>query len=318
LIDLESEVEMHEVEVENNVNETTASIISKMKPTQIGNRIAMIETDLAKLRDDITTRRIQDSLVTARIREELDFTANIRKEDKMIITGLTSKVPMPSNLEEKKKWQKDIVGKILNQIVPEAAEQITFINMGRKNSNYIPVAEVTMANREIALNVRKQFSVQKRAGKDFGKAYIANSVTLATRVRVDILKAMAKQYATEGVEMYVSAFSSRPMLHVRPKEEGGRSMALTFSDALGRYGSGMNESELGEAYRRAGAAFRGQLQQNFVVLHEGHANGGEKRKAEGDAAAVGAPAKTVKKSWGSGRRELPTATSGNQNRNVKK
>ncbi len=79
-----------------------------------------------------------------------------------------------------------------------------------------------MVNKETALNLRKQFAVQKCAGKDFGKAYIANSVTLATRVRVDILKATAKHYATEGEEMYVSAFSSRPMLHVRPKEEGRR------------------------------------------------------------------------------------------------
>jgi hypothetical protein len=49
---------------------------------------------------------------------------------------------------------------------------------------------------------------------------------------------------------------------------------LTFSDALGRYVSGMNEAELVEAYRRAGGAFKGQLLQNFVVLHEGHVYGG--------------------------------------------
>jgi hypothetical protein len=311
-------METNEVEVEKIVNDTMGNIIGKMKPAQLGNRISMIETEIAKLRDDIETRRIQDSLVTARIREELDFSSNIRKEDKIIITGLTSKVPMPANLEERKKWQKEIVGEILNQILPDSAEQISFVTLGRKHSNFIPVAEVTMANREIAIKVQKQFAVEKRAGKDFGKAYVANSVTLATRVRVDILKAMAKHFATEREEMYVSAFASRPMLHVRPKEVGKRSMALTFSDALGRYGSGMNEAELGEAYRRAGVAFRGQLQQNFVVLHEGHVYGGGKRKAPTDNRNDGAATRTAKRAWEGGRQGSVAATSGNQNKITKK
>jgi hypothetical protein len=42
-----------------------------------------------------------------------------------------------------------------------------------------------------------------------------------------------------------------------------------FSDALVRYCSGLEERDLGDAYRKAGIAFKGQLQQNFVVLHEG-------------------------------------------------
>ncbi len=128
-------METNEVEVEKIVNDTIANNINKMKPAQLGNKILMIEIEIAELRDDIETRRIQDSLVTARIREELDFSSNIRKEDKLIFTELTSKVPMPANLEERKKLQKEIVGKILNQILPETAEQISFVNLGRKHSN---------------------------------------------------------------------------------------------------------------------------------------------------------------------------------------
>ena len=45
-------------------------------------------------------------------------------------------------------------------------------------------------------------------------------------------------------------------------------MAYTFSDALTRYGRQLRQSDLGEAYRRAGKAFTGQMQQNFVVLYE--------------------------------------------------
>ncbi len=109
---------------------------------------------------------------------------------------------------------------------------------------------------------------QKKAGQDFGKVYIANSVTLATRVRVDIMRLIAKKFSTEREELFVMAFSSRPILHVRTKGGDQRSVVFTFSDAVAKYGENLMEDDLGEAYRRAGVVFKGQLQQNFVVLHD--------------------------------------------------
>jgi hypothetical protein len=85
-------------------------------------------------------------------------------------------------------------------------------------------------------------------------------------VRIKILKAMAKNLAGDKETMYVSSFASRPMLHVRSSEAEKRQMAFSFADALGRYGKQLRQSDLGDAYRRAGNSFKGQLQQNFVVL----------------------------------------------------
>ena len=82
------------------------------------------------------------------------------------------------------------------------------------------------------------------------------------------MKAMATRFAGEREVMYVSAFSSRPLLNVRQKEAGGRSMAYTFADALAKYGKQLKQEDLGAAYRKAGTAFKGQMQQNFVVLHD--------------------------------------------------
>jgi hypothetical protein len=41
---------------------------------------------------------------------------------------------------------------------------------------------------------------------------------------------------------------------------------FNFSDSLVRFGANLAMAELEEAYKRAGAAFKGQLQQNFIVL----------------------------------------------------
>ena len=79
------------------------------------------------------------------------------------------------------------------------------------------------------------------------------------------------QYTVEGkLELYVAAYSSRPVLHV--KESGNQSLeksyALTFADAVARYGKDLKEENLVDAYKKAGLAFKGQLEQYFVVLKD--------------------------------------------------
>ena len=120
----------------------------------------------------------------------------------------------------------------------------------------------------------------------------------------------------------MTAFTSRPVLQVKQKNEQNRTMALTSADAISKYGEGLREGDLGEAYRRAGLVFRGQLQQIFVVLHDERSslarnpartqgavvsnmkvldNAQKKRVREGECSSAvnGSPAKQVK---GAGKR----------------
>jgi hypothetical protein len=39
-------------------------------------------------------------------------------------------------------------------------------------------------------------------------------------------------------------------------------------DAVAKYGGNLMEEDLSKPYRRAGVVFRGQLQQNFVILYD--------------------------------------------------
>ncbi len=117
------------------------------------------------------------------------------------------------------------------------------------------------------MKIRKQFA-QKKRETDFGRVFIANSVTLGTRVTVDILKAMAEHHSTDKETILVPAFVSRPVLHVRSKEWGIRVGTYNFSDALTKYVANLTQKELNAAYTRTVSAFKGQMQQNFVVLSE--------------------------------------------------
>ncbi len=107
----------------------------------VAKRISIVEKEIGQLtrqlkerERDIMERRIQDSIVTARIREELDHTANSRKEDKIIITGLTSKTPMPKSSVDKKNWLDKIVGDVLDRIIPNTSKHVIFASLGSRNA----------------------------------------------------------------------------------------------------------------------------------------------------------------------------------------
>jgi hypothetical protein len=294
------------------VDETTQMDTNTKKvedASWVAKRISVVEKEIGilskQLKDrdrEIFERRIQDSLVTARIREEMDLISNTKKEDKIVITGLSSKIPMPKAGDEKKKWLDNIVGEVLEKIVPNASKHVIFSSLGSRNSRVIPLVEVRLDSRELAMKIRKDFSIKRKSEKDFGKIFISNSVTLATRVRIDILKAMAKKNSNEKEIMSVSAFISRPVIHVRSKDGGARLGVFNFSDAIVRFSSNLTVSELEEAYRRAGSAFRGQLQQNFVVLTEQNSGGPRVGglASEASGSNMGSPRKRLRKDLESG------------------
>ena len=243
-------------------------LLSTQGKPDLGERVTKLEMKVQKMDSDTETRRLNDSLVSARMREELDTITNTNKEDRLIITGMINKIPMPQGFQERKKWVLDMVGEVVETIEKGTKSKIVWANQGRRNEKEIPMAEVKMESREVARRIRLGFAEKKRAGGDFGKLFIANSVSLGTRVRIDILKAIAKKHSSEKQEFHVAAFSSRPVLMVREKGVEQRQTTLTFIDSVARYGRGMVDGDFEEAYRRAGRAFQGQLQQNFVVLGE--------------------------------------------------
>ncbi len=86
----------------------------------------------------------------ARIREELDAISNTKKEDQVVITGLTNNVPMPEDKENRKKLLMDMVAVLLKRVEPGSEKKILFIIQGRRMDKAISVVEVRLESREIA------------------------------------------------------------------------------------------------------------------------------------------------------------------------
>jgi hypothetical protein len=227
-----------------------------------------LERSVQQINEKMNLRKNSDNLIFARIREELDMISNTKKEDRVIITGLVSNEPTPTAMDERKAWLSRIVSLVLNKLDPELAKHILFINQGKSNGRDIPMAEVRFTSTEWAKKARSLFVAKLKSGENFGKVHMANSVCLATRIRVDILKTIARQFSTPDKEtMYVSAYTSRPCLHIKTGDNQ-RPFAMTFADAIARFGSRIEQDGLGEAYKRLGRAFQGLVEQHFVVLKE--------------------------------------------------
>ena len=262
-----------------------------------------IPEQFAEIWTEIRQRQHNDSMVLARVREELDFISNGKKEDRLLVIGLTSSERRPDGLAEGKKWLQDIVGAALNRLIQGSNEKIQFVNPVRGaegfqnlENNELPVCEVKMKEREWALKVRKEFGKQKKEGKVEGKFFVANVVTLATKVRLEILRAIGRKCGNTREDMFAIGFTSRPVLQIRQKT-GGAQVALTFVDAIGRLGARMVEADFAFAYARAGASFKGQMQQNFVVLTENGVREGA--RGRGNGRGNGRPALTGgnKRGW---------------------
>ncbi len=147
-----------------------------------------------------------------------------------------------------------------------------------------PIFEVKLDSVSACAAFRLAASkLAKASVPDFNGVFVRNTVNLSTRIRIDILKVLAKKLTTDAEVSYVQAFSSRPTLHVRARDDDlpppgeeespeivvmspGRS--YTFAECMGKWGHLLTPQMLAPIRRKACTAFSGCLEQYFVVLSD--------------------------------------------------
>ncbi len=149
------------------------------------------------------------------------------------MTRITSRTPPPIGPGPRKDWLNQIVSGIFKEIDPNFKGKILFINQGRNSGKDIPMLEVRMESKEAAARIQKAYANKIKAGTDFGRLFIANCVGLVTRVRVDVKLQTAKLNNSDKAA-YVTAFTSRPILHIKPKSGNQKPMAYVHPRRCGR------------------------------------------------------------------------------------
>jgi hypothetical protein len=225
---------------------------------------------LSDLEAAFRTRNMSDNMVLARLREEIDSTANKSKEDRIVVNGLVCRKPIPSEIKAKTALLTEVAMEIFKFLIPGFTGKITFISQGKGVAGALPMVEVRLDTVASASAIRKAFAEKSKTKKltgDYERMFITNSVNLATRVRIDVMKTIARKLTNSDVQAYVVGFIARPVLHVK-KRSNNTQRSYTFVDSVSFYGHLLRPVDLGIAYKRAGKAFDGQLQQNFIVLNE--------------------------------------------------
>jgi hypothetical protein len=241
-------------------------------------RIKILEDRLQRLESTMRSqadKNVANDLMFARSREETDAGTNRNKEDRLIMNGITSTTPLPADPRERIEALKKIAGEVFGSLIPDFQGKIVYLSQGKGQSEPIPMLEVRLERTEHALAIRKAYADKKKNKKlspHLESLFISNSVSLATRVRVDIMKAVARKVSNAQDLAYVAGFTSRPMMHIRKAGPPSPSMkplkSFSFIDTITRFGHLVDVEDLETAYGRAGNSFNGQLQQNFVVLNE--------------------------------------------------
>ena len=80
-----------------------------------------LEEPLEKRVELVERKGDQDDLAFARTREEMDALSNKEKEDRLIITGLTNSIPMPTDKAAAKIWLDDMVIDVIKKLDPEGS-----------------------------------------------------------------------------------------------------------------------------------------------------------------------------------------------------
>lgn len=201
-----------------------------------------IMNKLENLRQQITSRWNVDLLVSAGTKEDLDKIENNLNMNKVVVMGLD--IP---DLWESDDWKmriahiKDSVSDLFKFINPGSNYNIGFVrHLNAKLKAARQIVEVTLDSEKIGRSIRKAYSARIKEWREkklfpdrMNGVSITPSLTLATRVRIAILKAIAKMMPEEfeDTEAWVIQHVARPVLKVEQKEKDGRKILTSYGFA---------------------------------------------------------------------------------------
>ena len=237
-----------------------------------------------------------DLIASAGTKEDLDRIENNLNMNKVVVMGLD--VP---EIWEKEDWRqriaviKDAVAELFNFINPGVDYALGYVkHLNPKLKAARQIVEVTLESEKKGKGIRKAYAEkikEWRANKLFpdrmAGVSITPALTLATRVRIAMLKTMAKliEDEFEATSTWVIQHVARPVLKVEQEEKDGKKILTSygFAQALAFCLKEMPEvrfsdQQLFTAYTIAGTKFGPEISHYFVLLEMQKAMEIEKRK----------------------------------------
>jgi len=261
---------------------TDSAPISAPGPTQAASSpLEALSETVDLLRSDVLRRRLQDNLIFARIKEDRDHEINRSREDRCTLSGLSIRTAPPSEPRERKEFFRQFVSDLVSEACPDIdpLPKVLDVIVNMRSGRGPPYFEVKMDSVASSSAFRIAASKLAKANTgSFAGVFVSNTVNMSTRIRIDIMKLIAKKLTTTSELAYVQGFSSRPTLYYRMKDDPestfaqpvtpGTGRSYSFMESVGRWGDLLRASTLEPIRRKALQSFQGCLEQYFVVLSD--------------------------------------------------
>jgi len=144
----------------------------------------------------------EDDFIFARMKEESDAEFNRARENRVVVSGLQGPSSTPTTHAIKKKHYTDLLTRLVSlacaSVDPLPVIVDVYVNLRRENGGQ-PLVEAKFDSVSGALMFRREgVRLAKAKHAEFGSLFFSNSVNQSTRVRIEILKALAKKLATQS------------------------------------------------------------------------------------------------------------------------
>jgi len=243
---------------------------------EIKDRKSECETnnDLINERIDVACTRINAGLIaTARVKEEVDGLKNYSTRCMVVLRKVKMPVGfmLPREMPVRAKKVRELLTEQINKLPILKDEKVTttsiFLFKVGGSTTVFQDLRLTFGSHEEALEAK--FRILKARENKLGiwnECDVSNDAVKATRVRVVLLLAMARELRREGQDVKVNRYIESPNLVI--KRDGKITKNLTFVDSILEFGEKLSPEDIAKARRVAGQSFKGQLEQVFLVIKE--------------------------------------------------
>lgn len=245
--------------------------------------LKFIPFQVQALETKFALRSKEDDVMMARLSEEADFTWNQTKGSRIVVTGLRA-LDYPKGLSERKEFLSKAMRPFLEDVLGEKVFDI-YPRAAYVQNEKIPPFVIRFPTEADCAKFKKDAPTKAKKYTHLEGVNFFPCVTPASRVRVEVLRAISRKLNTDERSGYCPIYATRPILHVGPRVNGRVEPreTLTYVNAVLRYQHLLNITDLMFAYKALGANFGGCLRQTFIILNEEdrkHAEEARKKAAQ--------------------------------------
>lgn len=248
-------------------------------------KFAKIFEEIKKIRSDMDDRWELDLIVHAGTKEDLDKIENNQNMNKVIISGLeVSEIWDQENWKGRVAHIKDAVTELFKFIDPDRDYNLGYVkHLNQRLHAARQIVEVTLDSEKHGRGIRKCLAGKIKSWKEnktfpekMNGVSISPSLTVATRVRIAILRAISKVIRTDmpNHDSWVIQHAARPVLKIEITLEDNRKAenSYGFAQAIAFMIKEMpdrklSDQDLFDAYTIAGTRFGPEISHNFVLLN---------------------------------------------------